>query len=139
MSERITPQAFLEKYGRDVHNILRKTHPKYWREILGYAGALEAIGEKPVEAAPEPTLGEADEDDLERLKKMSIRAMEAGMDPKNPNAQMVRAFHAYLEAREGEKQLEGLTVKVVPATVPDNMNSMLAEQMRRLTEIASRS
>lgn len=129
-------QKLFERYAKDIRTILSRADSSYWREIMELTGCKEAI-----EAMPEKveTLEDATLDDLERLKRLSIKAMEAGMSGNNPNAQIIRAFHAWCELREGENQLAGLEIHVVPAEVPDNMSEMLRIQIEELTEIASRA
>ena len=129
-------QKLFERYANEIRTILNKVDKAYWPTIMKLTGCkevMEAIPEDPI------TLEEASLDDLERLKRLSVRAMEAGMTGPNPNAQIIRAFHAWSELREGQNQLEGLQIHVTPAEVPDIMSDMLRIQIEELTEIASRA
>ena len=131
-------KAALSFMAEKIRQTLDTRDRQYWPEILELTGIKELLEMIPKKIEG-PILGEADEDTLAVLDQMSIEAMKAGMDPKSPNAQMVRAYHAWREMKEGEKQLEGVTINVVPASVPDEMEEMLRQQIEGLTEVASRS
>lgn len=122
----------LQRLAKDVSLILGKIDKSYWRQIMELSGCVEALAALPAET----TLEDIDEDEWEALRKISVAALKSGMEA--GNAQMVRAFQAADEIKRGEREIEGLVINVVPATVPDNMSEMLQEQLRELAEIANR-
>lgn len=139
-------KAAIEFKANQIRQILDKVDRSHWRTILEEAGVkreLDALAPKPKPSesntTPGTTLADATEDDLAVLDKMALEAMKAGMNPRAPNAQMVRAYHNWRELKEGEEQLKGLEIVITPHEIPDKMAPDFRKQLAELTKIASDS
>jgi hypothetical protein len=125
----------IDKKVQQLKNLLIGIPSVDLPEIFIKAGCKEVLKEIGINLPDDADID--DVDSYEAVDRMLYKTIAAGMDTRNPNAQMVAQFLKIKEQREGEKQLEGIEIHVVPATIPDHMTEEVAQIMRELTDIAT--
>lgn len=129
-------RVVIERSAKNIRDIANRVPVKYWPELfeaVGIEQAMEAAGKIEIDK----TLEEADDIDMEMLSKLSLRAMKQGMTGPNPNAQVIRVFHAWQAEQEGLKQLRSVDITIVPGEVNDKMSDELCSILRELTTLAN--